>query len=73
MKKIVVTWVIMMIMMIGSFIGGAYAGGEYWVEKVIDIQEESWCEMALGEERKHYVYNDAGNTCLGEFVMTRTK
>ena len=73
MKKIVV-WVIIGIMMyVASFIGGAYAGGRYWVEKVIDIQEESWCGMQVGEEREHDIYNDAGDTCLGEFVITRIK
>lgn len=72
MKKIVI-WVIEVVMLVASFIGGAYAGGRYWVEKVIDIQEESWLEMHVGEEREHDVYNDAGDTCLGEFILTRVK
>lgn len=70
MKKVVVG-IVVVIMLVASFIAGAYAGGDYWVGKLIDIQESSWCEMQLNEEREYNVYNDQGNTCLGEFILKR--
>ena len=70
MKKIVVA-IVVFVMLVGGFIGGAYVGGRYWVEKTVNVMTDSWCEMYVGEERECMLIDNNGNEV--EIVLTRTK